>query len=180
MPYATTHILIAIILIELFREYLIKDNRKFPRYYIFIAAIGAIIPDLDIIAFYILSFFGFTFEQIHKTFMHTLFIQIILFLIGIFALKLKIKNHVTGKMHLKLPIIFFILFATSLLHLILDSLFWPNLAIFYPFSSFTIGTNLLRFFPQSLQSLILPTLDGVLILLWIIWMEFKLKINNYF
>ena len=116
MPYATTHILVAVILIELFREYFVKDNKKFPRYYILVAAIGAIIPDLDIGVYSVLSFFGFTIEQVHRTFLHTLFIPIILFLTGIFMWKFKIKNSKAGKMHMKLPVIFFILSAGTLLH----------------------------------------------------------------
>ena len=78
MPYAVTHVLAAIILVELFREYIIKDNRKFPRYYILIAAIGGIIPDLDIGLVYIMHFFGFAVEQIHRTFLHSIFIPLIL------------------------------------------------------------------------------------------------------
>ena len=179
MPFAVTHILAAVILIELFREYFIKDKQKFPRYYILIAAIGGIIPDLDFLAYYILSFFGFTFEQIHRTFFHTLFIPLILFLIGIFLWKMEIKNSKIGKMHMKLPVIFFIFTSGSILHIFLDMLTYP-VRIFYPLSTITIGTNLLNLFPEQLQWLILPTLDGILLFFWLFWMEFKLKISDYF
>ncbi|MDP2628717.1 MAG: metal-dependent hydrolase [Nanoarchaeota archaeon] len=180
MPLATTHILVAIILIELFRNFFVKDNKKFPRYYILIAALGGIIPDLDIAGYYVLSLFGFTFEQIHRTFFHTIFIPLILFLIGIFIYQTKMKSKEFGKRHINLHTTFFILAAGSLLHLILDATLSGYIIPFYPFSSFSVGLNIIKLFPTAWQSLILPTLDGILLIFWIFWMEFKLKISDYF
>ncbi len=180
MPFATTHILIAIILIELFREYIIKNNKKFPRYYILIAAIGGIVPDLDIALYYIVYFFGFGIEQIHRTFLHTLFIPIILFLIGIFLWKFEIKHSEFVKRHITLPTTFFILSAMSLLHLVLDFSLSGMINPFYPFIEYSVGFNLINLFPEEWRELIFPTLDGILLLFWICWMEFKLKISDYF
>jgi len=180
MPYATTHILIAIILIELFREYVIKNNYKFPRYYILIAAIGGILPDLDVGAYYLLYFFGFSFEQVHRTFLHSLFFPLILFLIGIFIYYTGIKNSEIRKRHLKLSTIFFILSAGSLLHLILDAVFWGQIVPFYPLMNYSIGFNLVEFFPEGFRSTIAPVIDAILMMFWLFWMEFKLKISNYF
>ncbi len=180
MPYATTHILLAIILIELFREYFIRDNKKFPRYYILIAAIGAILPDFDFLFVYLLYPFGFTIEQIHRTFLHTVFVPLILFGVGLICWKLKLKNKEFGKRHLHLPTIFFILSAGSLLHLILDVIVSGTIKPFYPFLHYQIGFWLINIFPVGLQQIIMPTIDGILLLFWIIWMEFKLKITDYF
>ncbi len=180
MPFTVTHILIAVILIELFREYFIKDNRKFPRYYILIGAIGAILPDLDFAFFYILYPFDFTIEQVHRTFLHNIFIPLILFLIGLIFLKLKVKSRKLGERHMKLSTIFFILAFGSLLHLILDAIFSGTIMWFYPFSRFSFGFNLLQYFPEQIQWLILPTIDGILLFFWIFWLEFKLKISDYF
>jgi membrane-bound metal-dependent hydrolase YbcI (DUF457 family) len=180
MPYATTHILLAIILIEIFREYFIKDNRKFPRYYILFAAIGGIIPDLDIGAFYIMNFFGFSINQIHRTFFHTIFIPLALFLIGILIYYTKLKNSEISKHHMNLSVIFFILSGGAVLHLILDSILAGQIIPFYPFSTLKIGLNLIKFAPINLQELIAPTIDAILLIFWIFWMEFKLKISDYF
>ena len=170
----------AIILIELFREYIIKNNNKFPRYYILIAAIGAIIPDLDIGAYYVLSFFGFTIEQIHRTFFHTMFIPLILFLIGIFIYKTKIKNKEFGKRHINLHTTFFILSAGALLHLILDFTLAGSIQPFYPLTNYALAFNLINLFPQAWEGLILPTIDAILLIFWLFWMQFKLKIDDYF
>lgn len=180
MPYATTHILAAIILIELFRNYVVRNNKKFPRYYILIAAIGAVIPDLDIAVYYITYFFGFTFEQVHRMFSHTIFIPLILFVVGVFIYKLRIKNKEFGKRHLTLHTTFFILAAGTLLHLILDFIVAGSIKPIYPFSDYSLGLNLVDLFPQSWNIIILPTLDVILLSFWLLWLEFKLKISNYF
>lgn len=180
MPYATTHILVAIILIELFRSVFIKDNKKFPRYYILIAAIGGMIPDLDIAAYYVLYFFGFTLEQVHRTFLHTIFVPLILLIIGFGILIFKIKSAEFGKRHITLHTTFFILSIMSFVHLALDLIFTGAIIPLYPFSNFAMDMNIVRFFPIGLQKLIEPTLDGLLLLFWIFWMEFKLKITDYF
>lgn len=180
MPFATTHILLAVIIIELFREFFIKNNNKFPRYYILIAAIGGIIPDLDVAIYFPLSFFGFTITQLHRMFSHTIFIPIILLLIGFSILGLKIKNSEFSKRHITLHTTFFILAAGTILHLILDLTLAGYIIPFYPFSNYSIGFNLINIFPIQWRDIILPTFDAVLLLFWISWMEFKLKINDYF
>ncbi len=179
MAYAVTHMLFAIIAVELFRKFVIKNNKIFPRYYILVAAIAGLIPDLDIAAYYILYFFGFTLEQIHRTFMHSAFIPLGLFLIGLFIYKTGIKSTKLRKRHLKLSTIFFIFAIGTIIHLILDMIY-GSIPPLYPFIQTTIGLNLLYIFPKTLQELIPATIDGLLFLFWIMWMEFKLKIDNYF
>ena len=180
MPYATTHILIAIILVELFRDFIIKDNKKFPRYYILFAVIGGIIPDLDIGLFYILNFFGFSFAEIHRTFLHTIFVPLILLSIGGIFYYFHLNNSNVSKHHLKISWIFFILGFGAILHLLLDMTFAGKIIPFYPFLNLELGLNLIQYAPENLRELIIPTIDGILLMLWIFWMEFKLKINNYF
>lgn len=180
MPYAVTHILIAVIIVELFRKYIIKSNKKFPRYYILFAAIGGLIPDLDIAFFYVLYFFGFTFEQIHRTFMHSIIIPLGLFLIGLFVLKAGVKLPFINKRHINLSTIFFIFAGGSFVHLLLDLVLGSKFPILYPLILTDFGLDLLKKFPAELRELIAPTLDGILLLFWIIWMQFKLKIDDYF
>tara|TARA_Y100000034_G_scaffold125404_1_gene174896 strand:- start:851 stop:994 length:144 start_codon:yes stop_codon:yes gene_type:complete len=47
MPYAVTHVLVAIIVAELLRDYW----KKFNLHYVLIAGIGGLLPDIDIIVF---------------------------------------------------------------------------------------------------------------------------------
>jgi hypothetical protein len=180
MPLATTHILIAVILIELYRDFFVKNNKKFPRYYILIVALGSIIPDLDFAVYYFLSFFGFSINEIHRTYSHTIFIPLMLFFAGIFTYRFKIKNKVFGKKHLTLPMTFFIMTFGALLHLILDVTLSGIIMPVYPFFDYSAGLNLIEIFPLAWQDTILPVADAVLLMFWIFWMEFKLKIDNYF
>ncbi|MFQ5531633.1 MAG: metal-dependent hydrolase [Candidatus Nanoarchaeia archaeon] len=176
MPFAVTHILVAVVLVELFREYFVKNNKIFPRYYILIAAIGGLIPDLDIP---INLIFNFPFGKNPIDFLHILLVPFALFLIGIAAHYSGIKSSEARKRHMKLTTIFFILAATSLIHLGLDLITTQN-AIFYPFSNIMIGFNVISLFPESVNLIILPIVDGLLLLFWLFWMEFKLKITDYF
>lgn len=178
MTYAVAHILAAIIFVELFREYFSKKGKKFPRYYILIAAIGGILPDLDFALYYILYFFGFGYEQIHRTFAHTLFIPIILALAGILIYRIGIKNKKIKNM--KLSGILIILAAGSLIHIILDATFSGSIMPLYPIIDYSIGLNLIGNLPEHISETILMSLDAALLIFWIFWMEFKLKISKYF
>jgi len=178
MAYAVTHMIAAIVVIELFRKFFVKNNKIFPRYYILIAAIAGLIPDLDIAAYYFLYFFGFTLEQVHRTFMHSAFIPLGLFLIGFFLYITGISHSEIRKHRLKISTIFFIFSAGTIIHLILDMIY-GQIPPFYPFIHWEIGLNLLYLFPKSLQEIIPGTIDGLLFLGWLMWMEFKLKIDNY-
>jgi len=171
MPFTTTHVLVAIILIELFREYVFKNNNNFPRYYILIAAIAGVFPDIEYI---------FRLSYADRLFMHSIFVPLIFFLIGIFVLKSGFKSNWLRKRHLNLSFILFIFSVGSLLHIILDSIFVGQIFLFYPFSDFSIGIELVSKFPQNLQELVLPIVDAFLLFFWIFWMEFKLKIDDYF
>ena len=125
MPYTLTHILAAIILIELFRAYVIKNNKKFPRYYILIAMIGAILPDFDIGLYYILSFFGFGFLDVHKTFSHSIFIPLAIFLI---------LHYWLGWTYIGLAIA-----LGYISHLIADSLTIEGVNFLHPISKFHVS-----------------------------------------
>jgi len=94
-------------------------------------------------------------------------------------LRLNLKNKELGKKHLKLPIIFFILSAGSLLHITLDAVLTEGTMPFYPVSACLISLDLISKV-QFPEGIILVGIDAVLLFFWIFWMEFKLKISEYF
>src|SRR4030067_3414559 len=100
MPQAVTHFLIPVILLELFRDFFVKDKKAFPVHYVFIGGLAGLLPDLDIAVYYILSFFGFTLEEVHRTFSHNLFVPLIFVILGLLAYGF--KNKELGRHHLKL------------------------------------------------------------------------------
>ncbi len=171
MPYAVTHILVPLILIGLFRDYVSK--RRFPLYYVFIGGIAGILPDLDVIVFYILSFFGFALNEVHRTFSHTLFFPLLFLLLGL----LTIKNR--GRRKLNLSIIFLVISFGIFTHLVLDGILSGKIIPFYPISYYSIGLNLISLAPFSWQPLILPSLDAALLILWLCYLEVKHKISDF-
>ena len=188
MPQAIAHILVPIIIISLIRDFYIKkslqvsrtskkERKSFSLHYVLIAGIGGIIPDLDIALFWIMYFFGFAFEQIHKTFLHSFFIPIAFFVLFL-ALK-KVEYKRLEKYHLKINIIFLMLAIGSLTHLILDIVFGSISNPLFPMNISPIGLSLIHYLPKALQGLAMPSLDALLFVLWVAYLEIKHKISDF-
>jgi membrane-bound metal-dependent hydrolase YbcI (DUF457 family) len=176
MPFAITHILIPIILLEIFRDYFVKDKSKFPLRYVLIGGIAGILPDLDIGVFYILSFFNFTIEQVHRTFSHSLLLILIFLIPGIIVF-LSGNRKLSGK--LKTGTILLIISFAFLTHIILDGLIAGQVMPLYPLSLTPIGLNLIQFFPLAWQDTIWQSIEAGLLVLWLIYLELRHKISAF-
>ena len=177
MAGAVFHIVFVMLIAEIIREYFIKDNQKFPIHYIFIAGIGGILPDLDIVVFWIAYFFGFTINDVHRTFTHTIFFSAIFLASSFFTTKIHWKF--AGKHHLRLSTILILLSLGILIHLAIDASLSGAIKLLYPFSSFEIGLNLVSFLPYSLSQLVSPCLDAGTFIIFLIWMEYKHKLSRF-
>jgi membrane-bound metal-dependent hydrolase YbcI (DUF457 family) len=105
MPQAVLHILVPLILIALFKDWYDKRHKKkFPLRYVLIAGIAGIIPDLDIAAFWVLHFIGLSFNEVHRTFAHTIFVPLIFFFLFLIFKAVREKEFTSQK--LKLIIMF--------------------------------------------------------------------------
>ena len=167
MPFAVTHILVPLILIALIRDFYLNNRpkkKKFSLHYVLIAGLAGILPDLDVAAFWILNFFGFTLEQVHKTILHSILIPLIFFLLFILLKDNKIEIN---RYKLKLNIIFLMLAIGSSIHLILDALFGKGFAMLYPFYNAPIGIDLIGYLPYALQKIAMPSLDAALLIIWL-------------
>jgi len=179
MPQSVTHVLIAIILLSLFRDIFFKGKKreKFPLHYVLIGGIASLIPDLDILAFYVLNFFGFTLEQVHRTFSHNIFIILFFLLLGF--LFMGFKNKELGRHHLKLSWVFFVISFGIFTHLVLDALIAGMIMPFYPISDLAIGLNLINLFPSAWKDSFIPALDAILLIFWLIYLEIKHRISDF-
>lgn len=178
MPLAVTHILVPLILLALFKDRYDKNHKnKFSLHYVLIAGLAGILPDLDVVAFWILSSFGFTFEQVHKTFLHSLFIPTIFLILFVAFKRIKIKE--LGRHKLRINLIFLMISIGSFIHLILDALFGEPFSMLYPINNFVFGVNLIGYLPQALRSLAMPSLDAALLIIWLIYLELKHKISDF-
>jgi len=181
MVQAVTHVLITAILLSLFRDVFFwgKKKEKFPLHYVLIGSVAGLLPDIDVAAYYILSFFGFTLKEVHRTFSHNIFVILIFVLLGIFSLGFGLKNKNLGRHHLKLHNLFFVIGFGIFMHLLLDALVAGVIMPFYPISTLAIGLNIVRFLPDAWENSFIPSLDAVLLVLWIVYLELKHKISDF-
>ena len=177
MPQAVTHVLIALIIASLIRDFFVKDKKKFPLHYILIVGLAGLLPDIDIAAYWGLHWFGFALNEVHRTFTHSLFFPLATLILS--GLTLKMKNKELGKHHLKVHTIFLMITLGIFIHLILDATVAGNIQPFYPFSDFTIGNNVTAFMPEPLDTIFFPSLDAALLVLWLIYIEWRHKISNF-
>ena len=183
MPQAVAHILIPILLVSIFRDFYLrnKDKKHFPLHYVLITGLGGVLPDIDIIFSIILNLIGVNDWNVHKTFTHSLFFPIIFILIY-FLLKpvhkkAKICNLTRHK--LELSKIFLVLAIGISIHIFLDSMFGEQAYFFYPILIKDYGINLVSYLSKDLQNLFFPTLDGILLVIWLAYLELKHKISDF-
>ncbi|MDO8467989.1 MAG: metal-dependent hydrolase [Nanoarchaeota archaeon] len=171
---AVTHFLIPAFLVALYRDLFVK--KKFSLHYVFLAGIGGLLPDFDIGVYFIMKILGLdvAYGQVHQVYTHIFLIPLVLFLLFlIFSLEnfnvivCSIRKH-----KLKLNYVFLVLGMGWLSHLFLDSVVGP-IHPFEPFSSASFGLN------YNFGSLFEATVDGVLFLLWMVYLEFKHKISDF-
>lgn len=177
MPQAVTHVVIALIMGSLFRDYLIKNKKKFPLHYILIFGISALLPDIDVALYWVLYWFGFSYSLVHRPFTHNLFFPAIFLIFSLITWKW--KNKELGKHHLKLHTILLMIFFGIVIHLVLDASLAGWIMPFYPFSNFAIGMNPISNLPEPLNEIFFPSLDATLLVLWIIYIEWKHKISDF-
>ena len=182
MPQAVTHILAPILILSLIRDKILSRNAKahFPLHYVFIAGLGGVLPDIDIPISIILKYLGQPDWWIHKTFTHSLFFPIIF--LGIFLIFKQVNTKASicniGRHKLKLSLISLMLSIGILFHICLDMLAGEFAYLFYPFSSHDYGINLFSLFPLPWGTTA-ALLDGILLVLWLSYLEFKHKISDF-
>lgn len=169
--------MIVIIILSIFRDYFVKNKKTFPLHYVLMGGIAGILPDIDVAAYYVMSFFGYTISEVHRTFSHNLFVVLLFILLGL--LMYSTKNSELGKHHLKLRNLFFVIAFGVFMHLLLDYLVQGSIMPLYPFSTAAFGLNLIKLIPLAWQNSFLPSLDAVLLVLWLIYIELKHRISDF-
>ena len=96
MPLAVTHILLTIILVDLFRDYIMKKHKKYLTLHtIMVAGIAGLLPDIDVPINWVLSFFGKSFEILqHGGLTHTAFFGLIFSIMSIIRRYRKYSNRI--------------------------------------------------------------------------------------
>ena len=168
MPFAVTHVLLAIIAVDLYRDYYAKHKKYFTLHTVFIAGFAGLLPDIDIPLNWFLNLIGA--EIVHRTITHTPLFAMI-FLIPAFILW-SYKKH-------KIAMYFFVTTFGILLHLFLDYAFVVDAAggimFLYPFSAAAYGLNLL----QNVSPGMFAAMDAIILMLWLWHEEMKHKISDF-
>lgn len=175
MPYAVTHILVALIVADIIRDYVVKNKKKFPLHYVLIAGISGLLPDLDTIAYWFLNMlYGIPSSLVHRLYSHNLTIALIFLLLGF--LTIKIKNIHFSRHKLKLSIIFYMIALGYFIHLILDYFLSGKIMPLFPFSTLKVGLELTS---GRLGDSILQGIDAILLVLWLVHEEVKHRISDF-
>ena len=171
MPLAVTHILVPLVLVDIYRDYISK--KKFNIRYVLIAGLAGLLPDIDILIGWFLNIFKyFDISQLHRTFTHTLFFPLA-FLI-LFLLTKNYNPKIIKKQKLKLNYIFLATAFGILIHILLDALFSGPIQIF---PDVFFGFNLIPL--DSFQGTFFQGLDAIILVLWLIHEELKHRISDY-
>ena len=173
MPLALTHFIVTVVILTLLRDYFSKKH-YFPIHYVFLGGLAGLLPDIDIAVFWILSFFGYSLIE----FSHNL-VFLFSFLVLSFATKnLKSFNFRNAKIHYHK--LFFVIFLGVFIHLLLDIFSTTGINLFYPFNDFILYFPLENLLPRSIQWAFFPTIDAILLIFWISYLEWKHKISSFF
>ena len=168
MPYAVAHFIFAFLLVELLKNFILIRG-EFPKHYIIYILIGALLPDLDVLVYFLIRHLGFSLYEIHRAVLHNIFVPIIILIVALWTRKNR-KN---------ISNILMIISIAVFSHLILDMLISGKIELFFPISNLKVGLNLLGLFPEDLQNMILPIIDAGLFILFILWMDLKKKLFNF-
>lgn len=160
MVFAVTHIILTIVLVDIFRHYLSKHKKKylFPRWYLIVAGIGGLLPDIDIVVNWLYS------NVIHGDF-HLIWIGLIFFVLSGILWKKKKHGVDWG--------LFFLLLGIGwTFHLLLDCS-GGGYKFFLPLSS-------LNFCQEWIPPTYFPHIDAIILILWLVHEEWAKKIKDYF
>ncbi|MEK6948874.1 MAG: metal-dependent hydrolase [Nanoarchaeota archaeon] len=167
MPFAVTHVLASIILVDLYRDYFAKHKKYFTLHTVFVAGFAGLLSDIDVPLGYFLNFLGV--DLMHRGFTHTPLFALI-FLIPAIVLW-KNKKH-------KAAMYFFVTAFGIFTHIFLDYAVTADaggIMFFYPFSNAEYALNLLK----NATPTFFAGIDAIILLLWLWHEEIKHKISDY-
>jgi membrane-bound metal-dependent hydrolase YbcI (DUF457 family) len=171
MPLAVTHVLLTIIALDLYRDYVTKDKKKFSLWTVLIGGIAGLLPDIDIPLNYVLSNFGMHLQLLeHGGITHTPFFGMI-FLVPA-AIFWMANKH-------RLSTIFVAISFGIIFHFFLDFLIGggaeAGVAALWPFSDQTFKV----FLAAGYNFPISAGLDAIILLAWLFHEYKRHKIKDF-
>ncbi len=180
MPLAVAHILFPLIISDIFRDFTKKGKKLLTRQMVLFAGISGLLPDLDMLVFFILSQFGnIKISEIHRTITHSLLLPII----GLAGAAVLYYAFKTKKAHM-----FAVMFAFgTFTHMLLDGIINGAVMPLYPISTAQVGLDLIKILvpvsitgdPLMYKLALLSGVDAILLASWLVFEEYKKKIRDY-
>lgn len=173
MPLAVTHVLLTIIIVDLFRDYFLKDHKKYlTMHTVMIAGVAGLLPDIDVPLNWILGFFGKSVVLLqHGGITHTAFFGLIFLIPGFIFWKNKRE---------KIGAYFFVICFGILFHVFLDYFLgggaYEGVKWLWPFSTQVFKLHLLA--GMGLRNLS-AGIDALILLGWLWHEEIKHKISDF-
>jgi len=173
MPYAVTHVLTAVILVDLYRDYVTKYKKYFTLHTVFLAGVAGILPDIDVILGMIADIIGYKMPWLfqHGGITHTPLFGL-LFLIPAYYFHRKGQH--------KIAVYFHVIMFGVLLHIFLDYFLgggrYEGIMLFWPFATTAFKLHLLDYIALSQ---IPSSLDAIYLLLWLWHEEAKHRIRDF-
>lgn len=168
MPFAVTHVLLTIIIIDLYRDYVVKHKRFFTLATVFIGGVAGLLPDMDIPLNWIFSKFGL--EMMHRGITHTLWFALLFLIPGLIFLNRGNKKN---------ALLYFVMSFGVFFHIFLDWLIGggmdSGIMWLFPFSMQTFGLHVL----SGLSPNVAAGIDAVILLAWLWHEEVKHKIRDF-
>ena len=175
MPYAVAHVILTIVIADIYRDYIAK--KRFPMIYVLIAGIAGLLPDMDIPASWVFNLVFGTNFNFHRVYTHSLFYAIVFFLISMLFLFIRKEKYKIIKfvLHKQAIVIFFLAMSFGwFMHIALDCTLaadgYLNL----------IPTIPLKFCPNPFSNEALVGFDAIILVLWLVHEQYRHDIKDYF
>lgn len=168
MPEAVTHVILTIILVDIYRDYIAKDKNSIPMKWVFYGGVAGLLPDIDVPLHWVLRFFIDlpAYGDFHRTITHSVFFVGFFVLLAI-VLTLEKKKLAT--------LAWIVAFGVSF-HIALDMLLAGYVTFFYPVSNTVIGLDLLN--KAGLEGLV-HGLEALILLGWLWHEQIAHRITDY-
>ncbi len=163
MPYAVTHIIITIVILDLFRHY-VFGKEKFPRYLVVLGGLAGLAPDIDIPLSWLYTALTGIPANFHGLFTHS-FIFPLLFLLAASLLYWKGNKQWAA--------ISVVIAGGWFLHPLLDCFFGGYKNMLWPFP--VTGS----FCPQWGIDQYMASIDAILLVAWLVHEEVHKRIKDY-
>lgn len=179
MPLAVTHVLVPIIILDIFRDHAMKGGMKarirkiITNRFVLLAGFAGLLPDLDVPLFSGLELLGYQIESSigHRLFFHNIWIP--MSFLGFFTLlHFVLRQEKFGR-------VFLILAFGFSMHLILDAVVVGTIMPLFPLSAAEVGLSIAKFLPVNITTAMV-SLDALLLLFWLWHEEMEHKIKDYF